>query len=44
MFKNSEASTIQELKVYLAALEGERERLRGLVASRGQSVLRRMQE
>ncbi len=44
MFKNNEASTIQELKVYISTLEAEKENLKSIVSSKRALVLRRMKE
>jgi len=44
MFKNNEASTIQELKVYIFTLEAEKEKLKSIVSSKRALVLRRMKE
>lgn len=44
MFKNSQASTIQELKIYISTLEFERERLKSMTVAKRDLVLKRMQE
>ncbi len=44
MFKNSDVSTVQELKSYIATLEEEKVRLKNLVDSSREHIMIRMKE
>ena len=44
MFKNSDVSTVQQLKSYIATLEEEKGRLKGLVDNSRQQIIVRMKE